>query len=251
MKGEDRERASILGTRARGVEDLHGVEPGLLGNTVGGTTDGTGNVGAVAVAVRVRAVDKVGGKGGAAAKVGVRGVDTRVNDVRASAGAGAGVVGVARAAAAVRDAADAPGSTGLGGVGVDVDNGVLLNELDLWLRVREAAGRLCICVPQNTHIRVVLESLDGGGIQSGGEALEALRLVLELSLALEGAQGVVEASRRDALVKLDNVLALDDLNVARNVEGSRGGPLGRGSQCQGHKRQDGSDAHVDETRRSR
>lgn len=59
----------IRGTRATGVEDLDGVELGLLGNTIGGSTDGSGNVGAVAIAIGAAAVNVVGGEGGTATEV--------------------------------------------------------------------------------------------------------------------------------------------------------------------------------------
>jgi hypothetical protein len=48
-----------VGTRARGVEDLDGEEAGLLGDTVGLGANGTGAVGAVAVAIRGLAVTRV------------------------------------------------------------------------------------------------------------------------------------------------------------------------------------------------
>lgn len=54
---------------SRSVEDLDGVELGLLGNTIGSTTDGAGDVGTVAVAIRVAAVNVVGQPGSTALEV--------------------------------------------------------------------------------------------------------------------------------------------------------------------------------------
>lgn len=50
------------------IEDLDAKEAGLLGNAIGGRADGTGDVGAVAVAVRVRAVDGIVQEGSTALK---------------------------------------------------------------------------------------------------------------------------------------------------------------------------------------
>lgn len=58
-----------VGARAGRVEDLDGVELGLLGDTVLGSADGAGAVGSVAVAISVAAVDKVASPGGTATKV--------------------------------------------------------------------------------------------------------------------------------------------------------------------------------------
>ena len=53
-------RRGLLGAGAAGVEDLDGVEVGLLGHTVCRGADGARYVGAVAVAVRVAVVSIVG-----------------------------------------------------------------------------------------------------------------------------------------------------------------------------------------------
>lgn len=52
----------VRATRAVRAEDLDGVKLGLLGDAIGVGADSAGNVGAVAVAVSVGAVDKVGGE---------------------------------------------------------------------------------------------------------------------------------------------------------------------------------------------
>lgn len=62
----------------------------------------------------------------------MRRVDTSVDDVGASACTGAVVVSVGRAAAGfVRDTGNTPRSARLGGVGVEGDDGILLDEFDL------------------------------------------------------------------------------------------------------------------------
>ena len=107
--------ACLLAARALGVEDLDAEEGRLLGHTVGGTADGAGHVGAVAVAVSVVAVpSEVLQECGAAAEVLVLGVDARVNDVGAGALAGRGVVGVGAATGLLGgEAGETPGGPGL------------------------------------------------------------------------------------------------------------------------------------------
>jgi hypothetical protein len=55
---------SLRGAGAVGVKHLDSVELGLLGNTISAATDGTGDVGAVAVAISVLAVASIVGKPG-------------------------------------------------------------------------------------------------------------------------------------------------------------------------------------------
>lgn len=130
-----------VGAGAVGVEDLDGVEVGLLGNTIGGATDGTGDVSAVAVAIGVEAITGVVGEpGSTATEVGVGSVNTGVDDVGASTGTSGVVVGVGGLALGLLgDTSDAPGSGALGDVGVDGEDGLLLNVLDL-LCVRDAGS---------------------------------------------------------------------------------------------------------------
>jgi len=59
----------LLGAGAVGVKDLHGVELGLLSDTVLGTANGTGDVGTVTMTVSVAAVSIVGEESGTAPKV--------------------------------------------------------------------------------------------------------------------------------------------------------------------------------------
>ena len=90
---------------------------------------------AVAVAVGGLSVDEALDLAGAALELGVRSLDTSVDDIGASASTSAGVVLVGGATlGAVGDAAEAPRGAGLLSVGLDGDDGVLLNVLDLSVR---------------------------------------------------------------------------------------------------------------------
>lgn len=91
------------------------MSPHLLSNTVGGTTNGTGNVSTVAEGIGVGAAEGAEAQSNTVAELGVGSNDTAVNDVGVSAGTSRGVVDVAgRARSAVRDRAKAPRSTRLG-----------------------------------------------------------------------------------------------------------------------------------------
>ena len=141
--------------RAAGVEDLDGVELGLLGNTIGSTTDGASDVGTVAVAVCVRVVNVVGGESSTATEIlgklarafllsrvrqgrghevtyRVRGVDTSVNHVRASTRTSAVVIDIGGLSRGLlRNPGDTPRGVGLGDVCIDGVDGLLLDVLDL------------------------------------------------------------------------------------------------------------------------
>ena len=64
-----RGRVGIRAAGAISAENLDGVELGLLGDTILGATNGAGDVSAVAVAIGVDIIDKVGSPGGTAAEV--------------------------------------------------------------------------------------------------------------------------------------------------------------------------------------
>lgn len=122
-------------TAAISSQDLDTNQLDLLGNSVGVTTNGTGDVGAVAVLVSVGgALDKVGAHLGTATKVSVSSVDTSVNDVGSDASTGSVRVlvrglGVGQSTA-LADTAKTPGG-GRGLSGLNRDDGVLLNVGDL------------------------------------------------------------------------------------------------------------------------
>lgn len=75
-------------------EDLDGDDVGALGHTVGGTTDGTGDVSAVTTGVSVSTTSRVGAESGTATELRVPNLDTTVNNVGVSSLAGAVIVAV-------------------------------------------------------------------------------------------------------------------------------------------------------------
>lgn len=137
---------------AVGREDLDTVEGGLLGDTVGAATDGTGTVSTVALIVGGGGADEVRDLAGAALELlelcvrsccpersekvstyGVAGIDTSVDHVGAGSGSSSVVVAVCgRAGTGVGETSEAPRSVGLGDCGEDLGDGVLLNVLDLF-----------------------------------------------------------------------------------------------------------------------
>lgn len=81
--------------RTAGVENLDGVEPGVLGNSIGIGSDGSSNVGTVTVAIGVGAITGIVGKeGSTASEVGMRGVDASVDDVGAGSSSRTRVIDV-------------------------------------------------------------------------------------------------------------------------------------------------------------
>lgn len=92
-------------------------------------------MGAVTVSISDAVVAGVVGKvGGAAAKLGVSRVDAGVNDVGAGAGSVCVVTRVGRLARGLAgETSQAPRGASLGDVGIDVDDGVLLNVFDLFI----------------------------------------------------------------------------------------------------------------------
>jgi hypothetical protein len=101
---------SVSTYRATGVENLDSVELSLLGYTVGLGSDSTSAVGTVTVSVRVLTVTSiVGEEGSTTFELGVRSVDTSVDDIGASASTSSGVVDVGTGTRRlVRDASKAP-----------------------------------------------------------------------------------------------------------------------------------------------
>ena len=118
-----------------GIEDLDSIELGLLGHTVGGAANRARDVGAVTVSVGGAAVTGVVGKvGGAAAKLGVSGVDAGVNDIGACAGSVRVIASVGCLARCLAgETSDTPRGAALGDVGIDVEDGILLDVFDLWI----------------------------------------------------------------------------------------------------------------------
>lgn len=125
----------VRGIAASGlVADLDGDELGLLGNTVGVGADGTSDVGTVTLEVGVGlGLDVVHTLDGTSTKVGVGGVDTRVNNVRAGSLTSRGIVdiGGGSSSAAVGDLTEPISGAGLAGESSKGQSLVWLNVLDL------------------------------------------------------------------------------------------------------------------------
>lgn len=123
-----------VGAGSISTEDLDGNESGLLGDTVGRASDGTGTVSSVSVLIGVgRTGDVVGSPDGTSTELSVSGVDTGINNVDAGALASGGVVDVGGGSLdLVGDAAETPWGTGLGGQGGGVDLLILLDVGDLF-----------------------------------------------------------------------------------------------------------------------
>ena len=126
------------GTRARRSEDLDGIDVGLLGDTVLLTSDGSGAVGSVSIAISVLIVGRDSlSPAGTALEVNMVNVDTSVNSVGINSlttisGIQVLVEGTKREAVPVGDTGQTPGSTLLDfGVFHRVDFRVFLNEFDL------------------------------------------------------------------------------------------------------------------------
>jgi hypothetical protein len=134
--------------RTAGIKDLDSVKLGLLGYTVGLGSNSTGTVGTVTVAISVLAVTRiVGQESSATLKLGVRGVNTSVDDIGAGTGTGGAIIGVGSGTTGyVRDTSEAPSGRRLGNIGllvevrgvglrelaqVGLDNSILLDVVDL------------------------------------------------------------------------------------------------------------------------
>lgn len=209
------------GAGAGGVEDLDSNQGGLLGDTIEATANGASDVGAVAVSVGVGAVDVVAAPDGTTLEVRVGGVDTSVDNVRASTGTGAIVVAVGGATrSAAGDASKTPGSTSLRDNGVDGELGLLLDVLNL--------GE-------------VADGLEGSIVKSTSEALELATLVDLVGLVL--AEDLIHDGIGGTILELDNVLAGNDLaSAGRDDRGAlvKGTGSSRGSESRGQESQESS-----------
>jgi len=220
------------GARSGGAQDLDTDQLDLLGNTVLGTTDGTGNVGAVSVLVNVGgARDEVGASGGTATKVSVGGVDTSVNNVGGdslTSGIVVEVVGV-DVQVALGDARKTPRWRG-GLRSREGDDGILLDVLDLIGSQDLLEGSL-VEGTSETLERVEL-AVDGGLATT---AVLAAGNVIELGLEVGGGLTLLED---------------DDVRVSDGLASvvDQGSSLGNGNDCS----EDDSELHgEDESERER
>ena len=154
-------------------------------------------------------------------------VNAGVDDVRAGAGAGAGVVHVrGLVGGAVGDAGKTPGDVGLRDGLVDGVDGVLLDVVDLELLLRRAR---CVGLGCGTHLGQVLDGLEGRAAQVGGKAPE-LAVAVDV-VGPDPLDGVQERGLRRTILELYDVAARDKLGCAGLDHRRR---KGQGQQaCQG------------------
>lgn len=200
--------------------DLHGVKLSLLGNAVGGSANGTRDMGTVAVAIRVAAIAGIVGElSSTAAEVRVGGEDASVDHIRAGTGAITVVASVGGLTPGLgRKAGQAPGGVRLGYKGVDGIDGLLLDIL---------------------HLGERLDGREGVGVDGGREALElAPEDVVGLGLAELG-DGSRQGGIAGRALELDDVLSRDHLTGAgledgsALVDGAGGGGSSQGQRQKG------------------
>lgn len=114
-------------------EDLNGDNVGLLSNSVGGASEGSSGMGAMAVAIGVVVVNGVGTPADTSPELGVVDINTSVNAVDSDTLASGAVIDeVLVARGFVGDSAQSPGwSVWLSGESSQLDNTVMLNIVDL------------------------------------------------------------------------------------------------------------------------
>lgn len=213
------------GTRTLTVEDLDTDEVDLLGNTVGVSSDGTGDVGTVTVLVGVgRALDEVVAHLGTAAKVDMGGVDTSINNVgghTSSGRVGILVRGTLGDTTALGDTGETPGGGRLLGAD-DGDDRVLLDIIDLVVLEELIKGST---VTLDGETGDGLEAMvDLGGLAAVATVLDAVRELVEFGLERVDGVGVLEDD--DVLVgdRVGLVVAVGDegAGVGSRAEGQDG-----------------------------
>lgn len=168
------------------------------------------------------------------------GVDTSVDNVRASTGTGAIVVAVGGATrSAAGDASKTPGSTSLRDNGVDGELGLLLDVLNL----REGSVLICWSgfILMSSYLGEVANGLEGSIVKSTSEALELATLVDLVGLVL--AEDLIHDGIGGTILELDNVLAGNDLaSAGRDDRGAlvKGTGSSRGSESRGQESQESS-----------
>lgn len=138
----------------------------------------------------------------------VAGINTGVKDVRASTGTSAVIEDVAGSTVStVGDTSQTPGGTGLGGVGLDGHDGILLDVVD---------------------IRVVTQGLEGGLVEVAGEAAEGSIEDVLGGLGQDAGDGTVDGGEGGVVLELDNVAVGDEIRGVDLGDAERGrlGALG-------------------------
>lgn len=222
------------GTRALTVENLDTDEVDLLGNTVGVSSDGTGDVGTVTVLISVgRALDKVVTHLGTAAKVDMGGVDTSVNNVgghTSSGRVGILVRGTLGDTAALGDTGKTPGWGRLLGAD-DGDDRVLLDVINL-VELEELIKGSTVTLDGETGDG--LEAVvDLGGLATVAAVLDAVRELVEFGLERVDGVGVLED---------DDVLFGDGVGLVVAV-GDKGAGVGGRAEGQDGDNEEGKALH--------
>lgn len=227
------------GGGALALEDLDGEQVGLLGNTIGLSADGAGNVGSMANAVLSVVLEDGVGLDGTALKLGVSVADAGVDDVGICALAGIAVIDVlCGSGLAVRDGSQAVGDTVLSDevtlldvhlavrwadLGeVKVPDLVLLNESDLQSHCQNNYSKVPIR-SVSTYISVVADLSNSVVVKVTSVTLEAalvfagdaMRITL---LETAGMDAVHPRNMRvdilgAAILEGNNVVARDGLAV--------------------------------------
>lgn len=199
--------------RARSGQDLDGLQGNLLGNSVGGSSDGSGAVGSVSVEVLgAFSGDGVEDRGSTATEVNVGGKDTSVNDVDINSLTGNRVVGVgsAQGEVALVNAVKTPGGRALGGGGADGHNLVGLNVLHI------GVGKLGL---QHSLAELGRETHHGANVVR--PANFGLLVVGISDGLLEGKNVSITISDLHAILEDHDVRSIDDLGVVSVEEGRK------------------------------
>lgn len=176
-------------------------------------------------------------------------INAGVDDIGASALTGAVVVGVSAATRALAgDTSNTPRSIALLSSSRDANVSILLNVLDLnlvswvplWLDPYES---------EVTDIGVMLELVQLIILEAGSETAEAFGIGV-IGISLNGLDHLVnpalDGRSLEAILHLDDVLAIDKLDTARAKNGSGLGPAGGSGQRKGEKSEKSSRSHFEE-----
>ena len=212
--------------RTLSVQDLDTDQLDLLGDSIDGTSDDTGQVGTVTVLVGVgRARDKVCAHDRTASEIGVGGQDAGVDDVGGDTLACevVVVVGLGQITHMLRNADETPGGRGVGLDTICVNNSVLFDVGDIGVSLDGLEGR---------SIEGGMESRDGRGeLTVNGGDRSTVTTIMILSKGVEfglegfsGGFGTVGGEGAHVLVEDDDVRVRDGLLVGSG--GDQGCSLG-------------------------
>jgi len=125
---------SSVGSRSRASQDLNGNEGDFLGNSIGSSSDGSGDVSSVSVAIVVDSVsDVVGSPSDSSGEFLVSDQNTGVDDESGDSSSGVGVFVIPREENfSLRDSVQSPSGLLLDGASLrDMDNAILLDVIHM------------------------------------------------------------------------------------------------------------------------